>query len=219
MWLPRSWKRNGSLMGVTLSVQTVVVKRRFPAHEAKGRTGFHLSRIIRPDASLFVHLRDTTLKNGIITAFVSRFVSTCRDKWRCFEAKAHRVCLEHEWFDVGKARVLLRLTCFEENEFFDADKTCAIWSRACLQEHECLDRGEKFEAQFEAFHVVRFCSHSLVFIPIKFTSYVQYIYLSSITSYMFRCFLYHLQGDHCITWSETVCFWQCCYKMYNIPCF
>jgi hypothetical protein len=46
-------------MGVTLSVQTVFVKRRFPTHEAKGRADFQLSRIIRPGASLFFHLRDT----------------------------------------------------------------------------------------------------------------------------------------------------------------
>jgi hypothetical protein len=59
-------------MGVTLSVQTVVVKRRFPARETKERTGIHLSRIIRPSASLFFHLRDTTLKNGTIITFVSR---------------------------------------------------------------------------------------------------------------------------------------------------
>jgi hypothetical protein len=87
---------DGSLMAVTLSVQTVAVKRRFPANEAKERKGLHPSRIIRPGASLFVHLRDTTRKNGIITTFVSPFVSTCRDKWKRFEATAHRVCLEHK---------------------------------------------------------------------------------------------------------------------------
>ena len=26
---------------------------------------------------------------------------------------------------------------------------------------------------------------------------------------MFRCLLHHLQGDHCIIWSKTVCFLQC----------
>jgi hypothetical protein len=31
------------------------------------------------------------------------------------------------------------------------------------------------------------------------------------------CLLHHLQGDHCITCSKTMCFWQCCYKMYNVP--
>jgi hypothetical protein len=33
---------------------------------------------------------------------------------------------------------------------------------------------------------------------------------------MFRCLLHHLQGDQCITCSKTICFSQCCYKMYNI---
>ena len=30
---------------------------------------------------------------------------------------------------------------------------------------------------------------------------------------MFRCLLHHLQGDHCITRSKTICFLQCCYKV------
>jgi hypothetical protein len=36
---------------------------------------------------------------------------------------------------------------------------------------------------------------------------------------MFRCLLHHLQGDHCVTCSKTICFLQCCYIMYNVPCF
>ena len=36
----------------------------------------------------------------------------------------------------------------------------------------------------------------LLFIPSKCTRYVKYIYLSPITSYMFRCLFHHLQGDH-----------------------
>jgi len=35
-----------------------------------------------------------------------------------------------------------------------------------------------------------------------------YIYLSPFTSYKFRCLLHHLQGDHCVTCSRTVCFLQ-----------
>jgi hypothetical protein len=36
---------------------------------------------------------------------------------------------------------------------------------------------------------------------------------------MFWCLLHHLQGEHYITCSKTVCILQCCYKMYNIYCF
>ena len=52
---------------------------------------------------------------------------------------------------------------------------------------------------------------SLLFIPTRRTFYVKYIYLSPITSYMFRCLLYHFQGGHCVTCSKTVCCVQCCY--------
>jgi len=46
-----------------------------------------------------------------------------------------------------------------------------------------------------------------------------YIYLSTITSYMFRCLLYNLQGDHCVIYSKTICFSHGCYKMYNMSRF
>jgi hypothetical protein len=36
---------------------------------------------------------------------------------------------------------------------------------------------------------------------------------------MFRHLLHHLQADHCVTCSKTICFLQCCYQMYNAPCF
>jgi len=35
--------------------------------------------------------------------------------------------------------------------------------------------------------------------------------LSPVTSYMFWCLLCHLQGDHCIICSRTICFLHCCY--------
>jgi hypothetical protein len=46
---------------------------------------------------------------------------------------------------------------------------------------------------------------------------LKYIYLSPITSYIFRRLLHLLQEDHCVTCSKTTCFLQCCYNMYNIP--
>jgi len=64
---------------------------------------------------------------------------------------------------------------------------------------------------------------SLHFIPTKCTWYAKYIYLSPITSYIFRCLLHHLQEDHCVTCSKTVCIVQCCsigcavkYKIYPV---
>ena len=39
------------------------------------------------------------------------------------------------------------------------------------------------------------------------TAYIYiYIYIKPITSYMFRCLLHHLQGDHCVTCTRTICF-------------
>ena len=52
-------------------------------------------------------------------------------------------------------------------------------------------------------------NQSLHFIPTKWTQYVKYIYLSPITSNTFRCLLHHLQGDHYVTFSKTICFLQC----------
>jgi hypothetical protein len=49
------------------------------------------------------------------------------------------------------------------------------------------------------------------FIPTKCTLYVKYIYLSPVTSYMFRCLLHHLQGDHCVTCSKSLRLLQCCW--------
>jgi len=66
---------------------------------------------------------------------------------------------------------------------------------------------------FEAFHTVHSCGQSLLFIPTTCTQYIKYTYLSPIISYMFRCLLHHLQAEHCITWSKSVCFWQCWYKV------
>ena len=39
------------------------------------------------------------------------------------------------------------------------------------------------------------------------------------TSYMLRCLFNHLHRDHCVTCPKTMCFLQCCYKIYNIYCF
>ena len=55
-------------------------------------------------------------------------------------------------------------------------------------------------------------------IPTNCTQYVQYTYLSPVTSYMFRCLLHHLQGDRCVNCSRNESFLQRCYTMYNIPC-
>jgi hypothetical protein len=60
---------------------------------------------------------------------------------------------------------------------------------------------------------------SHLFIPPKCTQYVKYIYLSPATSYIFWRLLHHLQADHCVTCSKTIFSLQCCYNMYNIPCF
>ena len=43
-----------------------------------------------------------------------------------------------------------------------------------------------------------------------------YIYLSTVTSSVFRCLLHHLQGDHCVIYSKTKCFSHGFYKMYNM---
>jgi hypothetical protein len=51
----------------------------------------------------------------------------------------------------------------------------------------------------------------LLFISTKCTPYTKYKYLSSITSYMFRCLLHYLQTDDCVTCSTTVCSLQCCH--------
>lgn len=50
----------------------------------------------------------------------------------------------------------------------------------------------------------------LLFIPTKCTQHVKYIYLSDITSYVSWCWLHHLQGDHCVIWSRTMCSLQPC---------
>jgi len=58
---------------------------------------------------------------------------------------------------------------------------------------------------------VHSCSQSLLFVPAKCTQSVKYRYISPVTSYMFRCLLNHLQGDHCVSCSKTIFFLQCCY--------
>ena len=70
---------------------------------------------------------------------------------------------------------------------------------------------------FEAYHSANSCSQSS-FIPTKCQQYVKYIYLSPITVYMFRPLLHHLQGDHCVISSRTVCFLQCCYIDGAVKC-
>jgi hypothetical protein len=44
-------------------------------------------------------------------------------------------------------------------------------------------------------------------------------YLSPVICYMFRCLLQHLQTDHCVTCSKTVCLLHRCYTVYNVSCF
>ena len=44
----------------------------------------------------------------------------------------------------------------------------------------------------------------LLFIPTKSTQYIKYIYLSPITSYIFRCSLRHLQGEYCFICSRNI---------------
>ena len=58
----------------------------------------------------------------------------------------------------------------------------------------------------------------LLLIPTKCTPYTKYIYLSSVTFYVFQHLLHHLQTDHCVTCSATVCSLQCCHLVYNISC-
>jgi hypothetical protein len=57
-------------------------------------------------------------------------------------------------------------------------------------------------------------SQFLLFTSKKCTQYVKYIYLSPMTSYTFRCWLHHLQGDHYIICSRTTRFFSvlqyCC---------
>jgi len=49
--------------------------------------------------------------------------------------------------------------------------------------------------------------------------YVKYRYLSPTSFYMFRCLLHHIQGNHCVTCSDTIRFLQCRCEMYKIPWF
>ena len=52
----------------------------------------------------------------------------------------------------------------------------------------------------------------------KCTQYDKYICLSPFTSYMFRCLLHHLQGDHCVACSKTICLLQRRYICCGIEC-
>ena len=74
----------------------------------------------------------------------------------------------------------------------------------------------KIRENFQAFHTVRSCSLSLLFIPTKCTQYIKYIYSSPFTSYMFRCLLHHLQAHHSVNCSVSVCFLQRCHTVHNI---
>jgi hypothetical protein len=67
---------------------------------------------------------------------------------------------------------------------------------------------------FGPFHSLHSSSQSLPFIPTKHTQYVKYIYLSPVTSYMFRCLLHSLQGDHCFTCSKAISVLK---KAYVVP--
>ena len=58
---------------------------------------------------------------------------------------------------------------------------------------------------FWSFPLRAFFQSITSFITTKCT-YIKYIYLSSFTSYMFRCLLHHLQGDNFITCSKTIYF-------------
>ena len=48
---------------------------------------------------------------------------------------------------------------------------------------------------------------------------MKYIYLSPVTSYMFRCLLHHLQGDHCLTCSKLYAFCNVAVKCTIYPVF
>ena len=47
---------------------------------------------------------------------------------------------------------------------------------------------------------------------------VKHVYLSPVTSYMFRCLLHHLHGDRYVIRSRTVCFLHFCYTGCAIKC-
>jgi len=43
-------------------------------------------------------------------------------------------------------------------------------------------------------------------------------HLLPFTSYMFQCLLHHLQGHHCVSFSKTISYLQCCYIGCAIKC-
>ena len=65
-------------------------------------------------------------------------------------------------------------------------------------------------SKYWSFPLRAFCSQFLLFILPKCTQYAKYIYLSPVTSYMFRCLLHHIQVDHYVICSRTVSILQRC---------
>jgi len=78
-----------------------------------------------------------------------------------------------------------------------------MWLNIFLKAHLLIyHKVNSSYVYFEAFNSVQSCGQFLLFISSKCTSCVKYIYLSPITSYMFRCLLHLLQKDHCIICSR-----------------